>query len=186
MILHVHSSIPFNLPNKWQDRNSHKNLMARTLQKLRRIYLGRVLVVSIQKLVSTSSSKHTTFYVVKQIQLTHCLQNRSTAAPEMRLHVSALLSLWLETRVSICKCATNKTKETPERVLSLHKSSTSTADPQTCPLPTQNFSRHLQRSDKAQKCPFQGHATIKVTKRPRSNAHWSVKHPLSSLLQQGL
>lgn len=127
--------------------------MARTLQKLRRIYSGRVLVVSIQKLVSTSSSKHTTLYVVKQIQLIHCLQNRSTAALEMR-RISALLSLRLETRVFICKCATNKTNEIPERVLSLHKSSTSTADPQTCSLPTQNFFQTSTEEPQGTEMPF--------------------------------
>lgn len=65
--------------------------MARTLQKLRRIYLGRLLVVSIQKLVSTYSSNHTSHYIGKQIQPIHTLQN-SSAAPKMN-RLSELL--WL-------------------------------------------------------------------------------------------
>ena len=117
--------------------------MARTLQKLRRIYLGRVLVVSVHKLVSTYSSKHTSHYVGKQIQPIHALQN-SSAAPEMN-HLSELLSLRLETLVFVCKRAINKNKEVPEKVLTLHESSIPMADPWTCSLPTTRFLPDMYR-----------------------------------------
>lgn len=145
MILQVYNTLwaaLFHLSNTCWHRNSHKNLEAKTLHTLRRIYLGRVLVVSIQKLVLPYKLK-ACFPLCWKTKLIHALQNGS-AALKMN-HLSELLSLWLETLVFICKCAINKAKEVPEKVLSPDSSSVSTADPWTCSLPTTGFLPDMHR-----------------------------------------
>lgn len=99
----------------------------------------------------TYSSKRTSHYVGKQIQPIHALEN-SSAAPKINC-LSELLWIRLETLVFICKCATNKTKEEPEKVLSLHESSIPIADsrPVLCP---QDFFQTYTEEPQGTEMPF--------------------------------